>query len=88
MANPVFTDITANTWTKIATNVTSGKIRIVTRSASYLSTYRITGDGPPLDKSDGFQIFTKEDFEDILSSFAIDVYLYCPEKAGRVRVDL
>jgi hypothetical protein len=89
MANPVFINLPANTWTIVATNVVTGVIRRADPSPKYLHTYRDTGGTAPTDRAEGLPVFIENpDFETINSNTAIDVYLYPVSKAGRVRVDL
>ena len=49
MANPVFVDCPANTWKKVATNVTLGSIhKISVEPKLYFQTYKNTGEAPPI----------------------------------------
>jgi hypothetical protein len=86
-ANPTTHAITANTWTKVATNVTEGWVHILGRSTrQYRHTYRLTGDAAPTDVDEG-AIFTSNS-EPISSTVGIDVYICTISRAGKVRVDL
>lgn len=94
MANPVFIDCPVGTWTEIASNVTYGVVNIVKDGTSYLQTYRMTGDDPPLLRSDGVRAFdpSDPDLKDrqlhISNPEPIDVYIWAESLSGRVRVDL
>lgn len=94
MADPVFLDCPKGTWTKVATNVTFGVINIVKDGLSYLQTYRMTGNNPPLTKDAGVRAFdpSDPDLKDrqlhISSPEPIDVYIWADSLNGRVRIDL
>ena len=86
MTNPVEVTILDGEWTKVATAVQSGFVRLLNQSpANYLYTHRDTGDAAPTDKTEGaiFEGFSME----ISSSVDIDVYIYAAG-GGEVRVDL
>jgi hypothetical protein len=85
MADPLIVAITAATWVKVATNVTSGYIRILDHNENYLYTQRDTGGTAPSSRTEG-AIFEGKSMA-IGSTVAIDVYIYCQE-GGSVRVDL
>jgi len=90
MANPVLVDITKNTVTKVATNVTAGVIHRMITSAQYLQTYRLTGQAAPNEAtmlSEGVLMFEKENKDEISSTAAIDVYVYCKNTDGKIRLD-
>lgn len=90
MANPVFIDIPKGAWTKVATGVVTGQIWRAKSGPIYLHTYRLTTGTAPTDSAEGMPIFrdADPDVEQISSNAAIDVYIYCPDEAGRVRVDI
>lgn len=89
MSNPVFFDLPADTWTKVATSVVIGQIRRKDLRATYLQTYRGTGEAAPTLKADGVLAFDEyPNREPIEDTNLIDVYLYPVDIAGRVRVDL
>lgn len=89
MADPVFVDLPADTWVKVATSVISGQIRRKDLRPTYLQTYRDTGEAAPTLKSEGVRAFDEfPNREPIESINLIDVYLYSEGIAGRVRVDL
>ena len=90
MANPVFIDLTKDTWTKVATAVTSGIVhKIKSQPYNYLQTYRLTGEAAPTDKADGVRVFENDiDFVEIAATVPIDVYLYPVNADGRIRVDV
>lgn len=89
MANPDYPiPITpANTWVKVATDVTSGWVHTMEGAPShYVHTYRDTGDAAPTVTEEGvaFNGFS----EPITSSVGIDVYVMALTAPGVVRVDL
>lgn len=86
MANPVTVSCPANQWTKIATDVVSGTIRILlTTPHLYLETYRMTGDAAPINRSDGDSL---SDGDPISAIAGIDVYVWADVNDGAVRVYL
>jgi len=86
MSNPLLVDCPSNTWTKVATNVTVGSIKIMSDTPNvYFHTYRETGDAAPTNVNIGKAF---EDSADISHSQGIDVYIMAQNKDGRVRVDL
>ena len=86
MTNPVEVPTPVNAWTKVATSVTAGFVRILDYNESYLYTQRDTGDPAPTLKSEG-AIFEGKSME-ISTAVASDVYIYCSSGTGNVRVDL
>ncbi len=90
MADPIFIDIPADTWTKVATSVIAGQIWRAKTDPKYLHTYRDTGGVAPVSSSEGMPIFVDEeaDVEQISASSPIDVWVYCIRSSGKVRVDL
>ncbi|MHC4646823.1 MAG: hypothetical protein ACYTBJ_15095 [Planctomycetota bacterium] len=88
MANPVFVNLTADVWTKIATDVTNGIVWFVDRSPMYLHAYVETGGAAPTVAADGVEVSDDENVMPISSVTGIDVYIYPKGSAGRVRVDL
>lgn len=89
MANPIIVACSADTWTKVATNVTTGQVHIKnTRPVVYLHTYRMTGDAAPAagDSSEGVQFDGPS--TPISAAAAIDVYIMPRDVAGSVRVDV
>ena len=90
MANPVIVTCEVDAWKKVATNVTAGQIhKMISKPNVYLHTYRMTGGDEPDDKSEGVPIFTNGLIsEEIAASSAIDVYIYCQNNEGQVRVDI
>ena len=90
MADPVFVDCTANSWTLAAAGVTVGKLWRAKTGPAYLHTYRDAGGPAPTDRGEGMPIFTdtEPNFELIQSNVSIDVYIYAVNSGGRVRVDL
>lgn len=90
MANPAIVSCTANTWVKVATNVTSGKIyRLKKKTATYLQTYRLTGQAAPTTIEEGVEMFLPDNSPELISASAgIDVYVYCIGVIGSIRVDI
>lgn len=89
MANPVIITLDADTWTKIASNVTAGQVKkLDTRPNMYLETYRTTGDPAPTDLSEGVPCFVGRYNEEISSAAGIDVYMMAVGHNGKVRVDI
>jgi hypothetical protein len=88
MANPIKVDVPKNTWTKVATNVTAGVIKIRDyQSSDYFSTYRMTGNPAPTgDQTETTSTQIKSPEMIISATAGIDVYLYCYEKDGSVVV--
>jgi hypothetical protein len=87
MANPAVTACTKDAWTKVATNVTAGKVHILSNAPNqYSQTYRATGEAAPTTLPEAVAIpdvtFT------ITAAAAIDVYVYAHGAAGSVRVDV
>lgn len=86
MANPVFYTIPANTWFKIATNETTGYVRILNPTDDeWYQTYRITTDPPPTEEPEVKMEFQSDS---ISLKEGSDVYIYHKHTTGRVRVDL
>ena len=89
MANPVIISLDADTWTKVASNVTGGQVKkLDTRPNLYLETYRTSGDPAPTDLSEGVPCFVGRYSEEISASAGIDVYIMAVGQNGRVRVDV
>lgn len=86
--NPEFIAIPADSWTKVATAVTTGQIWKAQSTAAYLQTYRLTGETAPTDRSEGMKLFSNSDSEIIDSSDPIDVYVFAIGEAGRIRADV
>lgn len=92
MSNPNFIDCPANQWTKVATSVVAGQIWRRPQKATFLQTYRETGNPAPTLRTEGVQAFPvppqNQGLEEISSSSPIDIYLFAVKFAGDVRVDL
>ncbi len=89
MANPVIVNLTQDVWTKVATNVTAGKVcKIDKTPGMYLETYRMTGNAAPVNISEGVPCFANSNSEIIEASSGIDVYIMARGNDGSVRVDL
>ena len=88
MTNPALIDLAADTWVKVAANVTSGYIHIKnTKPRYYLHTYRTAGDAAPSGVDEGVLITPTEGIV-ISASSNIDVYIMAVGFDGRVRADL
>jgi hypothetical protein len=94
MADPVGVDCPADTWTKVATNVTAGMVWLLINAPSqYFFTYRDTGNPAPTTLDDR-TLFASTSIDGttpgmpISAATGIDVYIYPTKAAGRVRVDL
>lgn len=88
MADPVFVNCPKDIWTKIATNVISGTIHAIYSKPKYLQTYRSTGGAAPTLITDGVRVFKGDIEAEISAGAGIDVYIWCQNADGRVRVDL
>lgn len=88
MANPEVKTLTKDSITKIATNVITGQIHRLVPRASYLYTYRETGDPAPTVETEFINMFDDSSTAQISSSSGIDIYVVCKRKDGAVRVDL
>ena len=90
MADPIIIPCPEGEWTPVATNVTVGKIhKKSTKPRVYFQTYRDTGETAPTTIDEGVEMFINSIIsESIVSSGAIDVYVWTTEEAGSVRVDL
>ena len=86
MANPAIVSCPKNTWTKVATNVTAGQVKVQDQSALYFETYRLTGNSAPTGITELSGLHGKT--ITIAASAAIDVYIYCQRNDGLVRVDV
>lgn len=86
MADPVAVPITKNTWTLVAAGVTNGQVHKLDTRAFYLRQYVDAGGLAPTDLS----LAIRFNGESLPMSFAsaADVYLYCKNHDGNVRVDL
>lgn len=87
-----FVTCTANTWVKVATNVTTGMIhKVKNNPAVYLQAFVPTGDPAPSGRSAGVDAFKdsiSHSTAKIENSSAVDVYIWADESAGQVRVDV
>lgn len=92
MANPVVIEIPKGVVTKIATNVTIGAIRNLSRDTTMFFTTRITGADAPTAAAMALEMslmFTDDGINDYISnSVAIDVYVMSPNGDGKIRADL
>jgi len=89
MADPVSVVCAQDVWTLVATNVTAGYIkRLSKRPNLYLENYRMTGAAAPTLRTEGIPIFIGKISEEIQAAAAIDVYIMAINGAGLVRVDI
>lgn len=90
MAAPIQIDITVNTWTLVAEDVTGGLIKIKDPIVSnYFCTFVETGDSAPTGDHTIEEAWQLRDVEQKISAQAgVDVYLYCINKPGKVLVIL
>lgn len=89
MANPLPVDCPVDTWTKVATNVTSGQVNKLNKKPNlYLQTYRMTGNPAPTDQGEGVPIFVESGDNIISSAAGIDVYIMAVGQDGEIRIDV
>jgi hypothetical protein len=88
--DPVKVEIPADTWTLVASNVTTGLITIKQwQSSRYYQTYRMTGNPAPTgDHNEATSTVTNNPEINISSTEAVDVYLYCYQLNGEIVVSL
>lgn len=86
MADPVIVACTADTWVKVATNVTTGFVWIMKTGPTYMQTYRDTGEAAPGNDNDA--VVMPAPGMPISASAGIDVYIKARNVVGSVRVDL
>ena len=91
MSTPVFVDLPADTWTKVATGITGGQVHLVDNGPNVIrSTYiQPTTDPAPADNPAlGVPVFENVTTEIMSFDSAADVYLRPEGEASRVRVDV
>ena len=87
VSDPAVIACTKDAWTKVAADVTSGMIHILSGAPNqYSHTYRVTGNAAPSDLADAITLQYVS--TSISAPGAIDVYVYAHGVAGSVRVDL
>jgi hypothetical protein len=76
MANPATVTI-GTTWTLVASNVTSGRVRVTSTEGSIKYTYRETGGAAPTGEtdSDWEDMMENKEYLTISNSSPVDVYL-------------
>lgn len=84
---PTFVNIPAKTWTLAANAVQSGVIHIKT-PGRYMHYWKVDGEGVPTSDDDALGIPFEGHSAVIAADEDIDVYIWCWDKTGRVRVDL
>jgi hypothetical protein len=86
MADPVLTACPQGVWTKVATNVTTGMIHVISlKPNKYHQTYRDTTGVAPTTLDEGVPF---EGSLQISAAAGIDVYVWATGDDGNVRVDL
>lgn len=89
MADPELIDCPEGEWTPVAINVVAGLVhKKLTAPSEYFQTYRTTGSAAPTEFEEGVPLFKGNIVEEISSVAHIDVYVWCVDKDGQVRVDL
>lgn len=99
MTNPSSLTLTANVWTKIATNVNKGQVWFLDSYSTYYHTYRDTGEaapsGNPETGSVAFSLGAKRVKASnlgcgmpISTLVGSDIYIFCAGGAGRVIVEI
>lgn len=93
MATPTFKDLPADTWTKIATDISVGQVHLVGTAPNVIrSTYVQPSGGaaPADDPALGVPVFQDGTTESMASNSGtgMDVYLRPEGEASRVRVDI
>ena len=84
MGNPTIIACAADTWVKVATNIKTAMVHKKI-TGSYLHTYRLTGVAAPTDLADAINMY--DSAVEYNHSVEIDIYIYCQNEAGSVRVD-
>lgn len=88
MANPINVTCPKDIWTKVASNITSGVVKIIdTRPNLYLETYRINADPSPANNDGANPVDSNRELI-IQSSLSIDIYIQPVGADGEVRVDI
>jgi hypothetical protein len=88
MANPVITALTTDVWTKIATAVTTGLVKVADNTPRvYLATYKDTGEAAPANDTTAVP-FQKDGYAILANTVAMDVYIKPVGAAGSVLVML
>jgi hypothetical protein len=87
-SNPVLIDCPKGEWTKVATDVVNGFLRLdqATDPEDVLQTHRLTGGAAPTLSKEGRQ-FSQKDLP-IIATEGIDVYVWPLVRAISLRVDL
>ena len=88
MSNPVGIDCPKDVWTLVASGVLTGKLENDDSDADYFATYRVAGDPAPTTLDNATRIFSDTKDAGISSTEAIDVYIQCQTKDGRVVVSV
>jgi len=83
MANPEKKNLPADTWVRVAQNVTTGFVFVKKYGPKYITTYRMTGNSAPSHIKTAVPV---SDSFNIESDDPIDVYVMAQNKAGEVIV--
>ena len=88
MPSPINYTCAADTWVRVALNVTSCRVHAL-RAGQYLHDYRATGAAAPADTTQGvpFSMLAPVDYT-APATAPIDVYVYSQGQAGLVRSDV
>lgn len=94
MSNPLPVACAKGSYTKVATNISSGFLWRVKADASlaYYYTYKLTGQAAPTLLSDAVRIFRDDmgsyNVLELTFKELVDVYIWCTGEAGEVRADV
>jgi hypothetical protein len=90
MANPIYpVPVPKGSWIKVATAVTTGTLHRKDNTPTYKQTYRLTGEAAPTLEAEGVLMFVDDPEKEIISHNApIDVYVWCVNADGKLRVDV
>jgi hypothetical protein len=87
MPNPLVVDLTANTWTKVATAVKTGQVTIKNNTPNmYKHTYVLTGESAPTDDTKAHKFIANSGY--ISAAEDIDVYIKSVGKNGKILVEV
>ena len=90
MATPIFVDLPADVWTKIATNILQGQVHLVLTKPNVIRETYIQPTGDPAPANDpelGVEVFAETPHESIQFTAGADVYLRPEGEDSRVRLD-
>ena len=84
---PAFVDCAEDDWTLVSRDIRGGNLNRSKSGPFYSWTYTDVDEGKPLASVVGVLIFDKDDNEKVPLSSGIDLYVFCKNGVGRVRVD-